>query len=459
MTNLFAAPRDTAIPAYVVSSDGFKEFSKTLDKKTNAWVHANAFCGKLGQALMCPNIDGGFYCAMIGVGSNKDRLRSRFCLATAARKLPSETFYIANEFDLPDRDYELLGWLLNGYRFGRYKSKSNKSPKLVVPDWADKAKIEALLKAETLCCDLINTPACDMSPADLQDATETLASEFGAECNVFVGDELLDQNFPLIHAVGRASFTPPRLIELHYGSSGPKLTLVGKGVCFDTGGLNLKTGGSMGLMKKDMGGAANVLALARIIMELRYPCQLQVLIPAAENAVNGNALRPQDILVSRNGLSIEINNTDAEGRLLLADTLAYASEKDPDLIISMATLTGAARVAVGPDLCPFYAGSETYVDSLMQASRIAKDPMWHMPFWDPYEETIEPSIADLDNAPKSGFAGSITAALFLRRFVSDPTTFIHFDIYGWNPSQKAGCPAGGALQGPRAIFEALGKLL
>ena len=459
MTNLFAENSENAIPAYVVSSDNFEEFSKTLDKNTKAWVQANSFYGKFGQALMCPNVKGGFLCAIIGIGSNEDRRRSRFCLAAAAQKLPFETFFIANEFDLPEKNYELLGWLMNSYQFDKYKFKSNKSPKLIAPSWANQTKIEALIKAETLCCDLINTPAKDMSPSNLGYAAKKLASEFGAKFKVFVGDDLLDQNFPLIHAVGRASSSPPRLIELLYGTKGPRLTLVGKGVCFDTGGLNLKGSSSIGLMKKDMGGAANILALARVIMELQYPCQLQVLIPTAENAISGNAFRPQDVLVSRNGLSIEINNTDAEGRLLLADALAYASERDPDLIISMATLTGAARVAVGPDISPFYSGSEKYSSPLMQAGRITKDPVWQMPFWDPYEDEIEPSIADLDNAPKSGFAGSIMAALFLRRFVSDPTKFLHFDIYGWNSSQKAGRPAGGALQGSRAIFEALDDLI
>lgn len=458
MTNLFAENNETAIPAYVVSSDDFDKFRKTLDKNTNTWIQANSFCGKFGQALMCPNVDGGFQCALIGIGSNEDRLRSRFCLAAAAQKLPCETFFIANEFDLPEKDYELLGWLMNSYQFKKYKSQSDESANLIAPAWANKTKLEALAKAETLCCNLINTPANDMSPLDLEHASRTLASEFGAKFEVHIGDELLNQNFPLIHAVGKASSTPPRLIKLQYGARGPKLALVGKGVCFDTGGLNLKASGSIGLMKKDMAGAANILALARIIMELKYPCQLQVIIPTAENAISENAFRPQDVLVSRNGLSIEVNNTDAEGRLLLADALAYASESDPNLIISMATLTGAARVAVGPDISPFYVGSEKYSTPLMQASRIAKDPLWPMPFWDPYEDAIEPSIADLDNAPKSGFAGSITAALFLRRFVSEPANFIHFDIYGWNSSRKAGRPAGGALQGPRAIFEALDNL-
>ena len=246
---------------------------------------------------------------------------------------------------------------------------------------------------------------------------------------------------------------------MRWGKSGPTLTLVGKGVCFDTGGLNLKPGASMGLMKKDMGGAANVLGLARMIMALRLPLQLRVLIPAVENSVSGNAFRPQDILMSRKGLSVEINNTDAEGRLVLADALALADEETPDLIVSMATLTGAARVAVGPDLAPYFCDDPAVVSSLDQAGATASDPLWRLPFHTPYESMIEPGIADLDNAPKGGFAGSITAALFLRRFVTNTSRYVHFDIYGWHPSAAPGRPKGGAMQGARALLAALPKVL
>ena len=251
------------------------------------------------------------------------------------------------------------------------------------------------------------------------------------------------------------SFRAPRLIDIRWGSEGPAVTLVGKGVCFDTGGLNLKPGASMGLMKKDMGGAANVLGLAHMLMATGAKLRLRVLIPAVENAVAGDSFRPGDILPSRKGLTVEINNTDAEGRLVLADALALASEEGPDRIVSMATLTGAARVAVGPDLAPFYTGDETLAADLMAAGDKVRDPLWRMPFWEPYETMIEPGIADVDNAPKGGFAGSITAALFLRRFVSNPASYTHFDIYGWNPTAAPGRPKGGAGQGLRALFEVL----
>ena len=263
----------------------------------------------------------------------------------------------------------------------------------------------------------------------------------------------------MIHTVGRASASEPRLIELRHGTKGPKISLVGKGVCFDTGGLNLKPASSIGGMKKDMGGSANVLALTRMIMDLKYACQLQVLIPAVENSVSANAFRPQDVLISRKGLSVEINNTDAEGRLILADALAYAGERDPDLIVSMATLTGAARVAVGPDLAAFFAGSPKNAAALRVSAEKAKDPVWELPFFEPYEDLIEPAVADLDNAPSGGRAGAITAALFLRRFVPNPDRYIHFDIFGWNLTIKPGRPFGGATQGARAVFHALDDLV
>ncbi len=459
MTNLFAPQNQPAIPTFVISAENFKNFCNTLDYQNNNWITANAFSGKFGQALLMPRADGSIAFSLLGIGTEKDQKKNRYCLAAAAQRLPYGNYYLANDFYLPNKDIELFGWLMLGYSFDKYKTRVSRAPRLVPPIWADQAKIEAQVKAETLCCNLINTPANDMSPSNLLAASQKLAKEFNAELNVIVGEELIDQNFPMIHAVGRSSISPPHLIELRHGLIGPKLTLVGKGVCFDTGGLNIKSGGSIGLMKKDMGGAANTLALARMIMELGYPCQLQVLVPAVENSISGNALRPQDVLLSRKGLTVEINNTDAEGRLVLADALTYASECNPDLIISMATLTGAARVAVGAEITPFFAGCQAHSDVLMQTSKTTKDPLWQMPFWEPYEDMIESEIADLDNAPKGGFAGSITAALFLRRFVANPRTYIHFDIYGWNPTGKPGRPAGGALQGPRAIFEALDRLL
>ena len=459
MTPCFAEPSEDTVPTYILSSLNCDEFYQSLNAKAKIWVDVNQFKGKFGQALICPDEQGGIERALLGIGSLEDQKRVRFCLATAAQKLPPAVYHIANDFDLPAKEYELFGWLMLGYRFATYKEVKSGSPLLVAPDWANQARVEAMIKAETLCADLINTPTNDLGPAELEKEAAQIAAEFSMDFKVIRGSELLSQNFPMIHTVGRASASEPRLIELKHGTSGPKICLVGKGVCFDTGGLNLKPGSSMAGMKKDMGGSANVLALTRMIVELNYPCQLQVLVPAVENSVSGNAFRPQDILISRKGLSVEINNTDAEGRLILADALTYAGESDPDLIVSMATLTGAARVAVGQDLAPFFAGTQKKAMALMTSSETAKDPVWQLPFWDPYEDLIEPGIADLDNAPKGGAGGAITAALFLRRFVPDPERYIHFDIFAANATAKPGRPLGGATQGVRALVHALDDLV
>jgi len=367
--------------------------------------------------------------------------------------LPAGDYTVQGE--LHGAETEALGWLLSHYRFDRYARASGISARLVAPAGIDAAAVEARAEGEALTRDLINTPAADMGPDNLEEAARALADQFGASITVTTGDDLLAQNFPLIHTVGRAADRAPRLIDMAWGDAGPTLTLVGKGVCFDTGGLNLKPAGSMGLMKKDMGGSAAVLGLAHMIMALGLPLRLRVLIPAVENSVAGNAFRPQDILTARNGLTVEINNTDAEGRLVLADALALAVEDGaPDLLVSMATLTGAARVAVGPDLAPFYTDDDSFAGGLAEAAAGCADPVWRMPFHTPYEAMIEPGIADLDNAPKGGFAGSITAALFLRRFTAQ-ARYAHFDIYGWQPSDASARPKGGVGQGTRALLDAL----
>ncbi|MGL4279806.1 MAG: leucyl aminopeptidase family protein, partial [Albidovulum sp.] len=286
-----------------------------------------------------------------------------------------------------------------------------------------------------------------------------LAEDCGAKLSVIRGEELLARNFPMIHAVGRASPRAPRLLDLRWGSEGPALTLVGKGVCFDTGGLNIKPSSGMSLMKKDMGGAATVMGLARSIMKLGLKLRLRVLVPAVENSVAGNAFRPKDVLRSRKGMTVEVNDTDAEGRLILADALALADEEKPDLLISLATLTGAARVAVGPDLAPYYCDDDAVAAAIAKGGAGVADPVWRMPFWAPYESVIEPEIADLDNAPGFGFAGSITAALFLRRFVTDSPRYVHFDIYGWQPKAEPARPKGGVGQGARALLAAMPEML
>ncbi len=458
MTLSFAPATDTAISLHVIAKSDLDDWLQQQPDVVRSWVGSNWFTGALGQVLLVPGKDHTPDMALAGYGTNDGRARKRFPLAAAAEALPEGVYRIAS--GLPDDvlDVECLGWLMTGYRFDRYKAQTRAKARLVAPKGVDAARIESVANAELLIRDLINTPASDMGPAQLQAATQSLANEFDAKCRTIVGDDLLEQNLPMIHAVGRAAEQEPRLIEMNWGESGPKLTLVGKGVCFDTGGLDLKPASAMGLMKKDMGGAANVLGLARMIMAQKLPVQLRVLIPAVENSVSGNAFRPGDILTSRKGLTVEINNTDAEGRLVLADALAMADEDGPDLVVSMATLTGAARVAVGADLAPFFTDDDGVAAVLAQAARQVSDPVWRMPFHEPYEALIEPGIADLDNAPSGGFAGSITAALFLRRFVTD-STYVHFDIYSWQRSKEPGRSKGGLGQGPRALLQALPGML
>ena len=453
MTLAFAAPTPDAIPLHVIDTDALD----SIPKVARAWADTNGFKAAAGSVLTIPNADGGIAMALIGNGTASSRKRGRFFVGAAAAKLPSGTYEIASGLEGQDLEEAALGWLLSSYTFDRYKAKSAVTALLVAPKGIDAARILAIANGEALTRDLINTPASDMGPQELEDATAALAKAHGATLSVITGDALLDQNFPMIHTVGRASVRAPRLLDLRWGDTGPTLTLVGKGVCFDTGGLNIKPGGSMGLMKKDMGGAATTLGLAHMIMALGLKIQLRLLIPAVENSIDGNAFRPQDVLNSRKGLTVEINNTDAEGRLVLADALALADEENPDLVISMATLTGAARVAVGPDLSPFFTDSDEHAAALSASGATVADPVWRLPFHDPYEPMIEPDVADLDNAPAGGFAGAITAALFLRRFVQSP--YMHFDVYGWNPSAKPARPKGGVGMGARAILDALPEML
>lgn len=453
------APSGTAtIPLHILAEDQLEAWLDTQPDATRNALTSQGFTGALGQTVSLAGPDGAPALAVAGYGTAATRQRGRFHLAAAAPKLPEGNYHLVSDLDADALSAEALGWLLASYRFDRYRRPSPLLARLVAPQGIDAPRIEAQANGEALTRDLINTPANDMGPPDLEQAARDLAAQHGADITVITGDDLLTQNFPLIHTVGRAADRAPRLIDLRWGDAGPKLTLVGKGVCFDTGGLNLKPGASMALMKKDMGGAAAVLGLAHMIMATGATVQLRVLIPAVENAVAGNAFRPGDILTSRKGLTVEINNTDAEGRLVLADALALADEDGPDQIISMATLTGAARVAVGPDLAPYFSDNPAFVTALETAAARVQDPVWRMPFHTPYEAMIEPGIADLDNAPKGGFAGCITAALFLRRFVTE-SPYAHFDIYGWQPTDAPARPKGGTGQATRALLAALPALL
>ncbi len=458
-TPRFAAPDTRATPVRIVPRAGFDDWLARQEEPVRDWVQASGFTGTAGQVLRLPAPDLSVARVLLGWGGPKDRARTRFLAATAATALGSGTWALDGDLNANEMEEAALGWLLAGYRFTRYAGETPEGAALRAPKGLDAARIEAIAAGEFLTRDLINTPANDMGPDELEAATRALADLHGATLDVTAGDALVDANLPLIHAVGRASPRAPRLLDLSWGTDGPSVTLVGKGVCFDTGGLNLKPGASMGLMKKDMGGAATVLGLAHMIMARGLRLRLRVLIPAVENSVAGNAMRPGDILTARNGLTVEINNTDAEGRLVLADALALASETPPDLMFCMATLTGAARTAVGPDLAPFYTDDDALALALMHAGARVRDPLWRMPFHRPYETMIEPGVADLDNAPSGGMAGSITAALFLDRFAGGTARFAHFDVYGWNPAAAPGRPKGGVGMGARAIFDALPRIL
>ena len=452
MPPIFADPAADFRVLTVLRPDELPDYLKSTPHA--AFLTDSGFTAALGDLRLIPGPNG-VAGAVVGFGTDGARARQRFGLAKAVAGLPAGAWALQGALSPLERDEAALGWLLANYRFDRYRAQSAVGAFLMPPDNA--ALILAMAAGEYLTRDLINTPAADMGPDDLEQAFFDLAQRFGAKATAIRGDDLLAQNLPMIHAVGRAAARAPRLLDLHWGETGPHITLVGKGVCFDSGGLDIKPSSGMLLMKKDMGGAATVMGLAQMIMQMNLPLRLRVLVPAVENSISGNAMRPKDILTSRKGLTVEINNTDAEGRLILADALALACEAATDTIISMATLTGSARVAVGPDLAPYYCDDAQMVAALEQGAVQGFDPVWRMPFHAPYESAIELTIADLDNAPSDGFAGSITAALFLRRFVDHPR-YMHFDIYGHTPSDQPARPKGGVGQGARALFLALPTL-
>ncbi len=460
MIPVFADQTAASRALHVVAADRLEAFLAELPEAAREWLTATRFEAALGDLRLLPAANGKVAAAVVGFGSPKTRRRQRFGLAKVVAGLPAGAWHLDGPLGTAEKTEAALGWLLAQYRFDHYRT-AIKAPELALlkcPEGCDSVLLTAMAEGEFLTRDLINTPASDLGPAELEATFLDLADRFVADTAVIRGDELLAQNFPMIHAVGRASPRAPRLLDMRWGTRGPLVTLVGKGVCFDTGGLNIKPSAGMSLMKKDMGGAATVMGLALMVMRLNLPIRLRVLVPAVENVISGNALKPKDILVSRKGLTVEVNDTDAEGRLVLADALAYACEEETDLVISMATLTGAARVAVGPDLAPYYTDNPLAGAAIESGALAGCDPVWRMPFHDAYEQVIEPGIADLDNAPGFGFAGSITAALFLRRFVEGPR-YVHFDIYGHTPVDAPARPKGGVGQGARAVLLGLPAMM
>ena len=443
------------IPIRMVAREDLDAVLAALSPAEAAWARANGFKARLGSWLALPGADGRIARVLVGHGNAGERRRERLVLGAFARAAPPGRYRIEGPLEPEAAEQAVLAWRLGRYRFDRYKKAERKEAELETPEGVEAGKLARIAEGVALARDLINTPANDMGPAALEKAARDLAEFHGAAVTVTTGEALLDANLPLIHAVGRAGPQAPRLIDLSWGAEdAPKVTLVGKGVCFDTGGLNLKPGSSMELMKKDMGGAATVMGLAHMVMGLGLPVRLRVLLPAVENSVSAQSFRPGDILTSRKGLTVEIGNTDAEGRLVLADALTLGAEEEPALMVDMATLTGAARVALGPDLPPFFTDDEALAGELMAASARVADPVWRLPLWPAYEGDIEPEHADLDNAPRGGFAGAITAALFLKRFAGDGA-WAHFDIYGWTPKARPGRPKGGECQAARAVLAVL----
>jgi leucyl aminopeptidase len=449
-------PSAASIPITFATKATWAAIAKSLPEPMQQFASANDFSAGPGKGLILPAPDGKIAQVIFGIEDETGKSRDLFRPGSLPGLLPPGVYRFANAPH--DARLATLAFALGSYRFSRYRKAEAPGVRLVPPEGVDVADIARMAEAAYLARDLINTPSNDMGPEELAAAAETLAKCYGASFKSIIGDDLVAQNFPLIHAVGMASTRAPRLIDFTWGDpSHPKVTLVGKGVCFDTGGLDLKPSSGMLIMKKDMGGAANVLALAQMVMDAKLKVRLRVLIPAVENAVAGNAFRPLDIFKSRKGPTVEIGNTDAEGRLVLADALALADEEKPDLLVDLGTLTGAARVALGPDLPPFYTNDETLAEDVAAHAKTENDPLWRLPLWPAYDSWLDSKVADINNAPSGGFAGSITCALFLQRFVSDTTRWLHVDIYGWTPSAKPARPEGGECQAARAIYKLLSQ--
>jgi leucyl aminopeptidase len=447
MHPIFASNGSHAVPIHVVTPVSLRDIAKAVDAL--AYAKATGFQGKPGQGLLVPGTDGALAAVLVGDSSDDP-----FAAGRLAALLPSGTYRFATAPS--DARLATLAIALAAYEFTRYRKSDGNTLKLVPPDGVDAAELSAVIEGVTLTRDLVNTPSNDMGPAELETAARKLARTHRARIAVTSG-RTLAREFPLVQAVGQGSARTPRVIDMTWGNpKHPKVTLVGKGVCFDTGGLDIKSDAGMLNMKKDMGGAATALGLAHMLMARKVPLRLRVIIPAVENSISGTSFRPRDIYRSRKGITVEIGNTDAEGRLVLADALALADEEKPELIVDFATLTGAARVALGPELPPFYTDDDALAAELMAHGIRENDPVWRLPLWRPYDAMLESKIADTNNVGGS-FAGSITAALFLRKFVENAKAWLHLDIFAWTPTARPGRPEGGECQTARALYALLKK--
>ncbi|SMF63534.1 leucyl aminopeptidase [Azospirillum oryzae] len=459
LATLLAVDGPDTVALTPVTKAGLADWLAGQSPAVASWVKAVGFTGEAGSTVFLPGPDGAVAHVLAGVSAVDDL----WAFAGLPASLPAGSYKIDSKIegalDARAATRAALGWALGSYRFSRYKKPPEKGfANLVWPAEADRGEVERAATATWMVRDLVNTPACDMGPAELAQAAQDLAAEFDAAVEVIVGQDLLDRDYPAVHAVGRASPREPRLIDLRWGNpEHPKVTIVGKGVCFDTGGLDLKPSSAMLIMKKDMGGAAHALALGRMIMMAGLPVRLRVLVPAVENVVSGDSFKPQDVLKTRKGLTVEVGNTDAEGRLILCDALAEADSEKPALLIDFATLTGAARVALGPDLPALMCNDDTLASDLTEAGTAVDDPMWRLPLWAPYRKGLDSKVADINNVTSNGFAGAITAGLFLQEFVSKDTPWAHLDTYAWNGSARPGRPEGGEALGLRAAYAVIAK--
>ena len=452
--HLIAASEGAAAEIVVLDPEALDGWLAGQGDAAAAWVRANRFAAKPGDHCLVPAADGSVARVLLGVESARDP----WAYAGLPAALPEGDYRLADGLDGQAATDAALGWALGGYRFTRYRAPDEPLARLVWPAHCDRRHVENLAAAVFLVRDLINTPAEDMGPDALAAAAVELAGIHGGKCAVIVGDDLLASNYPLVHAVGRAAARAPRLVDLTWGAAdAPKLTLVGKGVCFDTGGLDLKSAGGMMLMKKDMGGAAHVLGLARAVMGAGLAVRLRVLVPAVENSVAGNAIRPLDVVRARKGVTVEIGNTDAEGRLVLADALTEADGERPELLIDCATLTGAARVALGPDLPALFTPDDALAADLLRNAAAECDPLWRLPLWAPYRAMLDSRVADINNVSDGPYGGALTAALFLAEFVTDTPAWAHLDMMAWNLKARPGRPVGGEAVALRALFATIAE--
>ncbi len=442
-----------AIPVVVLTKDRLPGWLAEAPERERNWLTAIGFGADQGKLTLVPGDNGQLARVMVGLGGDSTDAGGMWALAGLPEALPEGSYRLESMPDGADPSHLALGWALATYAFTRYRARKGTAAALVWPEGADRGRVERLAAAIFLARDLANTPAGDLGPAELAAEAVRVAKAAGARHRVIVGDELLAEDYPTIHAVGRAAAQAPRLVDIVWGeATAPRVTLVGKGVCFDTGGLDLKTASGMRLMKKDMAGAAIVLGLAQAIMDAGLPVRLRVLLPLVENAVSGNAVHPMDIVRTRKGLTVEIGNTDAEGRLILCDALAEAATEKPALLVDMATLTGAARVALGPELAALFCNDNALAAALLAAAESEQDPMWRMPLWRPYRKMIDSKIADLNNVSESPHAGAVTAALYLQEFVEPDIPWAHLDVMAWNPQSRPGRPEGAEATALRALY-------